>query len=163
MSLNATRVIEKQELLELLPHKGKMHLLSRLTDYDLDRKTVAAETDVKEDFIFFEEELNGVPDWAVFEIMAQSISALTGIICRRNNVPPLAGCILSISGFTLDGKPFPEGSTVSVRSEEDFYDAQSGVYRYKSVAWCSSRPEEPCATATLTVMQMENIEDILKK
>lgn len=163
MNLNATNVIEKQELLELLPHKGRMHLLSRLTDYDLEKKTVAAETDIAEDFIFYEEDLGGAPDWSVFEIMAQSISALTGIICRRNNVPPMAGCILSISDFSMDGKAFPLGSKISVTSEEEFFDAESGIYRYKSVAFCSDRPGAQCAKATLTVMQMDNIEDLLKK
>ena len=65
--------IEKDLLVELLPHKGKMFLLSRVTQHDVEKLTVTVETDINEDFIFYEKESNAIPSWCSFEIMAQAI------------------------------------------------------------------------------------------
>ena len=71
--------IDHDELINYLPHKGKMFLLTRVTQHDVEKHTITSEYDITENCIFYEEEFGGVPTWAGFELMAQGVSALTGI------------------------------------------------------------------------------------
>ena len=91
--------IDHDELINLLPHKGKMFLLSRTTAHDVENHTITNEYDITENCIFYEPEYDGVPTWAGFELMAQGISALTGITNKIKGREPLPGMILSVVDF----------------------------------------------------------------
>ena len=91
--------IEYDELINYLPHKGKMFLLSRVTQHDILNHTITSEYDITENCIFYEPEFDGVPTWAGFEFMAQGISALTGITNTIKGRTPLPGFILSVMEF----------------------------------------------------------------
>ena len=103
---------------ELVPHKGKMFLLDRIRDYDLQEISVTTEIDITRDNLFYEEELGGVPVWVAFEYMAQSVSALSGIYGRSKGEKPKTGFILSVNGFKADVPVFKQGETVVVNVQE---------------------------------------------
>jgi len=75
-------IIEKEELQTLIPHKGKMLLLSRVIEYDIEH-SVRAEYDITRNCLFYDPVLDGVPSWAGFEFIAQAVSVLTGIRKRE--------------------------------------------------------------------------------
>lgn len=152
--------IEKDELINLLPHKGKMFLLSRVTSYDIENFSITVETDVTEDFIFYEEELGGIPNWSTFEIMAQGISALTGIYDRIHNIESKAGCIVSVSAFKSDTDVFKVGTTVKATAIEEYRDEESGIYRYNCAVYVSPSSQDAAVTATVTVMKVEDLESL---
>lgn len=155
------KIIEKNQLINYLPHKDKMFLLSRVTEFDVEKFSITVETDVTKDFIFYEEELNGIPNWCTFEIMAQAISALTGIYHSFHDIKPKAGCILSILGLKSNVKVFKLGSTVQVKAFEDYRDEKTGVYRYSCFAFTSSQTSKSAVEAIITVMQVDDIENIV--
>ncbi len=112
-------VFDSKDLVsELVPHKGKMFLLDRIRDYDLNEKSITTEIDITRDNLFYEEELGGVPVWVAFEYMAQSVSALSGIYGRSKGENPKTGFILSVNGFEADVPVFKQGKTVVVNVQE---------------------------------------------
>jgi predicted hotdog family 3-hydroxylacyl-ACP dehydratase len=112
-------VFDSKDLVsELVPHKGKMFLLDRIRDYDLNEKSITTEIDITRDNLFYEEELGGVPVWVAFEYMAQSVSALSGIYGRSKGEKPKTGFILSVNGFKADVPVFKQGETVVVNVQE---------------------------------------------
>ena len=48
--------LDHDDLELMLPHRGKMFLLSRSTAHDTDNHTLTAETDITPDCIFYEED-----------------------------------------------------------------------------------------------------------
>ena len=104
----------KESVSELVPHKGKMFLLDRVRDYDLNGNSITTEIDVTRDNLFYEEELGGVPAWVAFEYMAQSVSALSGLQGRTKSEKPKVGFIMSVSGFNAYVPVFKQGETVVI-------------------------------------------------
>lgn len=111
-------MIEKEELFTVIPHRGKMLLLSRVTEYNLSEQHLQAEYDITEDCLFYDRAADGVPVWAGFECMAQAISALVGIKIRENGEEPKAGFILSVSSMRIHLPFFKTGSTVKIQVRE---------------------------------------------
>lgn len=104
----------KESVSELVPHKGKMFLLDRIRDYDLERNSITTEIDIARDNLFYEDELGGVPVWIAFEYMAQSVSALSGIHGRAKGEKPKNGFIMSVSAFNANIPVFKVGEKVVV-------------------------------------------------
>lgn len=111
------RVIEKDELMTLVPHKGKMFLIDRITDYDSVAWNIVSETVVRESCLFYDKAVSGMPNYALFEFIAQTISALTGIVVREHNLPVRMGFILSVSSLAFSVPVVRAGQTVSIRAE----------------------------------------------
>ncbi len=149
--------IDRDELINYLPHKGKMFLLSRVTAHDVDNHTITTEYDITKDCIFYEEEFDGVPTWAGFEFMAQGISALTGITNKIKGREPLSGMILSIVDFKSSVGFLKNGTTCQMKIAEDFRDDEIHTYRYICSLFAKKENEEPAATAKITVMETENM------
>jgi predicted hotdog family 3-hydroxylacyl-ACP dehydratase len=144
--------IDRDELSTLLPHKGKMFLLSRITDYDIKKRTLTAEYDVSEDCIFYDSGLGGIPAWASFEFMAQCVSALSGLAGREHGEPPKPGFILSISALEVMVPVLKAGATVIINIVEDM--RMDMVFTFDCTAFIG---EEPAASVKLTVMDVEDI------
>jgi len=115
----------KVAVASLVPHKGKMLLLDRICNYDLDRKSITSEIDISCDSMFYDKEFGGVPVWVAFEFMAQSISALSGICARakallngRPSALPKLGFVVSVHGFEAEIPAFKAGKTVTVWVQE---------------------------------------------
>ena len=111
-------MIEKEELLTVIPHRGKMLLLSRVKCYNLKERSVEAEYDITKDCLFYDPALEGVPAWAGFEFIAQSISAISGIIDREMGLKPRFGFILSVTSMRIDIPFFKTGNTVEIKAKQ---------------------------------------------
>lgn len=148
--------IEYDELINYLPHKGKMFLLSRVIQHDSINHTITAEYDITDKCIFYEEAADGVPSWVGFEFLAQSISALTGITNTEMGNPPLPGFILSVMEFKADVGYLKNNTTIQMKAVEDFRDEESHVYRYVCELFAEPGAETPVVTAKISVMETED-------
>ena len=149
--------IEHDELINLLPHKGKMFLLSRVISYDIKSYSITTEYDIKKECIFYEPENDGVPCWVAFELMAQSISAMSGIAHHIRGDSPLPGVILSVVGFDSSVSYFKNNTTVRISVSQDFMDETTRVSRYICRLYTSPDDETPSVTANLSVMEVQNV------
>jgi len=110
-----TSSIEKEDLLSILPHRGKMLLLSRVVGYNLEERTIEAEYHITEDCLFYDPAAAGVPSWVGVECIAQTISAFSGIRDRENGEPPKIGFILGVSQVRTGFPFFTIGSILTIR------------------------------------------------
>lgn len=154
--------IDHDELIWMLPHKGKMFLLSRVTQHDGTNHTITSEYDITENCIFYEPEFDGVPSWAGFEFMAQGISALTGITNKEKGREPLPGFILSVSEFKAEVGYFKNGTTIQMKIREDYREEENHIYRYICELYAKKGDEKPSVTAKITVMETEDIHSLFK-
>ncbi|MDD5928785.1 MAG: 3-hydroxylacyl-ACP dehydratase [Spirochaetales bacterium] len=148
--------IEHDELINYLPHKGKMFLLSRVTAHDIEKHTITSEYDITENCIFYEKEFDGVPSWVGFEFMAQGISALTGITNTIKGRSPLPGFILSVMEFKSEIGFLKNNTTIQMKIAEDFRDEQNHVYRYLCELYAKKGDEKPVVTSKISVMETED-------
>lgn len=149
--------IERPELDSLIPHSKKMLLLSRVISWDLETSTIVTEYDITKDCIFYDEELDGIPSYAGFEIMAQGISVLGSIrrITDKNNEPPKSGVVLSITGYKADREVLKCGTTIRMKVSEDF--SSDNVFKYSCMLFENKDSAQPCVITEVTVMEMKNI------
>ncbi|MBD5403905.1 MAG: 3-hydroxylacyl-ACP dehydratase [Treponema sp.] len=154
---NVAQYIERDELIEYLPHKGKMFLLSRVTQHDVHKHTITSEYDITKDCIFYEEEFDGIPTWAGFELMAQGISALTGITNKIKGREPLPGMILSVVDFKASVGFLKNNTTCQMKIAEDYRDEETNTYCYLCSLYACVGAESPVATAKITVMETESM------
>lgn len=108
--------INHEELKTLVPQKGKMFLLGEITDADWQNWKIESETKITENFMFYDKNLGGVPNYVCFEIAAQSIACLTGLYCRENSLPMNMGMILSVSNFHFGFDKIASGSVVRAKA-----------------------------------------------
>ncbi len=160
---NVGQFIERDELINYLPHKGKMFLLSRVTQHDVDKHTITSEYDITEDCIFYEEEFGGIPTWAGFELMAQGVSALTGITNKIKGRTPFPGMILSVVDFKASVGFLAKGTTCQMKIAEDYRDEETHTYRYLCNLYAAKGDAEPAASAKITVMETENMGAMFSK
>lgn len=106
---------KKSDLETLVPHKGKMFLLNRVKNYDLETITIETQVDIDETSMFYDETLGGVPVWITFEYMAQSISLMSGIFGRAHSEPPKVGFIMSVSSFSSHVPVLRKGDVVTLK------------------------------------------------
>ena len=109
--------IEKDELITLVPHKGKMFLIDRITACDIDAWTVCSETSVHDTCLFYDKSIEGIPNYVCFELAAQTISALTGIVIREKKLPVNMGFILSVSALKFSLPVVKTGQTIAIKAQ----------------------------------------------
>jgi predicted hotdog family 3-hydroxylacyl-ACP dehydratase len=129
-------LIEQEELQTLIPHKGKMMLLDRVIEYDIEH-SIRAEYTITRDCIFYDPALDGVPAWVAFEFMAQAISTLTGIRKRAKGEKPKIGFILSVPSMRMEIPLFKNGSSVEVYVEET--DCTDMIFTYGGEAFLNNK------------------------
>jgi predicted hotdog family 3-hydroxylacyl-ACP dehydratase len=156
MEILIMAIIEKEELLSLLPHRGRMLLLSRVSDYNLDKGSVVAEYDVSDSNIFYNKEMNGTPTWVSFECMAQTISILSGLSRREKGLKPNIGMILSVSGLKMAQQLLPEAITITVQRVMFV----KSIYTFQCIVQNKANAE-PLTEAKITVIDVDNIDDII--
>jgi predicted hotdog family 3-hydroxylacyl-ACP dehydratase len=149
--------IGKEELLMLVPHRGKMLMLDRVLDYNTETAFVSTEYNVKPENIFYDAQTGDVPSWVAFELMAQSISVLSGLKRRLHGLPPNIGMILSVSNIELAKLVLKD--TIKITAEQVMQ--ADMIYTFNCVVSSSG---EQIAKAKLTVMDVDNkdIENIIK-
>jgi predicted hotdog family 3-hydroxylacyl-ACP dehydratase len=130
-------LIEKEELKSLIPHRGRMLLLSKVNEYNLEERNLCAEYHITEDCLFFDPSLDGVPAWAGFEFIAQAISVFAGIRNRARGAKPNMGFILSIPSMKIEIPVFKPGSRVELRVRE--CDCVDMIYSFEGEAFLEGK------------------------
>ena len=153
-------MIEKEELQTIIPHSGKMLLLTRVNEYNLKERTLCAEYHITEDCLFYDPSVGSVPAWAGFEFIAQAISALSGIRDREMGIKPRMGFILSIPSMKIEVPVFKLGSVVELRVKED--DRVDLVYTFNGEAYLEGKK---AMEGKLMVMEIdeENLNSLKKE
>ena len=144
-------MIENEELETLIPHKGKMLLLSRVNEYNLKEGTLCAEYHINEDCLFYDPHSGGVPSWAGFEFIAQAISAYSGIRNREMGIKPKMGFILSIPLMRIEIPLYSLGSRVVLKVVEK--DRTGLIYTFEGKAFLE---EKLAVEGKLMVMELND-------
>lgn len=158
-SIDNNKIILKDELINMVPHKGKMFLLNRVMDFSVEEKWICTQVDVSKDSIFYDENYDGIPSWCTFEMMAQSIAAFSSILDKftegSENKKIKPGVVLSVSKFNANVPCFKIESKINIKMIEDSRDDE--VIKYYGELYSEENDEEPCVTSFVTVMEMESL------
>ena len=160
MTVEVPKFIGENVIEEYLPHRGKMLLISRITDYDMEKRIITGEYDITEECIFYEKEGDGIPTWVSFELMAQTVCALTGIAHKLFGRKILPGMILSVTAFKSELEWLKAGKTVRMRMVEDFCDEESALYNYTGELFIVGEDEKPAVTAKISAIEIESLEKL---
>ena len=153
-------MIERTELLELVPHQGKMLLLSRITSYDLEKWTIHAEFDSDASCLFYDPLLGGVPAWVSFECIAQAVSALSGLAARRAGRRPNIGIILSVANLEVILPVIPSRAFISAEERARL----EAIRVFNGAVYAEDQTGRGLAARSrLTVMEVERFQDLLPK
>jgi predicted hotdog family 3-hydroxylacyl-ACP dehydratase len=147
----AACVIENEELAALMPHRGKMYLISRIVEYDINARSLRSEYDIVNNCLFYDPGMDGVPSYMCFEFMAQAVSALSGLTGKILGKPPMMGFILSVSSLEIKVPLFKPGEIITI--EISGQQAVDTVSTFNCVARVG---ENETARAKLMVMDIEN-------
>jgi predicted hotdog family 3-hydroxylacyl-ACP dehydratase len=140
---------------ELVPHKGKMCLLSRAVECDPEEHSAACEVDISEHSFFYDLERNGVPVWVGFEYMAQTIAALSGIAAKVEGKEPTIGFIMSVNKYKTFTQNFEKGLTLKISVKELM--AVESMVSFDCKIEQSGKTDSPLATAVLSTIKIEEI------
>ncbi len=149
------QTVPAEQLINLVPHKSKMFLLDRLTQHDTQARTLESESLVTKEHIFYDKEIGGVPSYVAFEMIAQSISALSGVTGYENGKPPRPGFLLSLLNYSAKVPFFKAGTSVRVKIKK--VDEMEDILTYSGEAFSSENPEEPVISTTVTVMETDDL------
>jgi predicted hotdog family 3-hydroxylacyl-ACP dehydratase len=108
---------------DVLPHAGRMVLLTRVADHT-DRRTVCV-AEISSTSIFADAD-GGVPAWVALEYMAQCIAAHGGLRARATGDPVPIGFLLGSRSIALHTSRFEPGQRLEVEAahvwgEHDFF------------------------------------------
>ena len=147
-------MIESKDLSSIVPHSGKMLLLSKITGYNLEERSLEAEYHITENCLFFDPETGGVPAYVGFECIAQAIAALSGITGREKRghagEKPRIGFILSISKMQVFLPLLSSGTTIFIKVKE--LDCMDLVYNFYGQIFLGG---EKVLEGKLTIMEAE--------
>ena len=117
-------------LAELVPHRGRMLLLDGVESYDAARGVLRAWFTVREDNVFFDGHLGGLPSWTAIELMAQAAAACAGAhdLAKSPGVPPKPGLLLGSRKVLMPLAVYPLGARFDVVAEAEFHDEESGAF-----------------------------------
>ena len=153
-------MLEGEELTSIVPHRGRMLLLTGIKEYNLEQRTLCAESRITEDCLFYDPAIGGVPAWVGFEFMAQAIGALSGLWGRERGEKPKIGFILSVSSMQIGLPFFKTGSTVELRVKEN--GRMDQIYSFDGEAFLEGRK---VMEGKLTVMDAndEQVKSMIKE
>jgi len=146
----------REDVESLVPHAGKMFLLDRIVEYDLEEIYIVTQVDVSEKSMFYCEELGGVPSYVAFEYMAQSISALSGIYGRSCGNSPKEGFIMSVSNCKSDVAAFKPGEVVEIHVKQTM--RMDMAVTFDGVACVGGKQ---VLSATLSTVEVEDAKSII--
>ena len=113
----------------ILPHRPPMIFIDEVIEYDLDKFSLSSAVLIKDDSMFFDKKLDGVPAWAGLEYIAQTIGALAGIYHRENgNHEPRLGFIIGARKYENTVEYYKNKETYYIFVERQFYDSKLGNF-----------------------------------
>jgi predicted hotdog family 3-hydroxylacyl-ACP dehydratase len=139
---------------ELVPHSGKMSLLSSIVDYGED--WLQAEVVITRDSTFADAE--GVPSWIGFEYMAQTIAAYSGLQERLRGGKPRIGFLLGSRKYVCNVERFAIGQKLLLKvCPEVLGDNGLNVFN------CELRGQGVDASAMINVFLPEDADAFLRE
>lgn len=138
---------------DLVPHSGKMSLLSTIESYTA--SSLTASVLVTENSMFASSE--GVPSWIGIEYMAQTIGAYAGLQQRNLGDAPKLGFLLGSRKYQCDTPIFSLGTKLLIVAECELM-AENGLSVFK----CRISAPGVNGSAQLNVYQPEDAELFLK-
>ncbi len=156
-----SQIVERDTLINLLPHKSKMFLLDHLTQHDTEARTLQSESLVTKDHIFYDEQADGIPSYVAFELIAQSISALSGVTGYEIGKPPKPGFLLSLLNYSAAVPYFKAGTSIHVKIKK--VDEIDNILTYSGEAFLSGNLDTPVVTTTVTVMETDDLKILRNK
>jgi len=144
-------VIEHEELATLVPHRGKMFIIDRITEAKVDEWIIESETKITENFMFYDKDIEAAPNYACFEIIAQTVSALTGLYIREHGLPPNMGFILTVSNLHFDFDTVKPGQVVGAKAVREAL--VDNIYSFRAEVTLDGKP---AGQGKLTVMEVLN-------
>jgi len=144
-------MIEKEELLSIMPHRGRMLLLTKVNEYDFKENSIEAECHITENCLFYDPAAAGVPAWAGFEFIAQAVSAYMGIKIRARGEPVKPGFILGVSQLRIGLPFFNAGSILIIRAKE--FENMEPLYIYEGEIFLEGKK---VLEGRLTVMEADD-------
>jgi len=144
-------MIEKEEMLSIMPHRGRMLLLTKVNEYDFNEESIEAEYHLTEDCLFYDPAADGVPAWVGFELIAQTVSAYMGIKTRARGEPVKLGFILGVSGLQIGLPFFKTGSIIVIKAKE--FECMDPLYIYNGEIFIEGKK---VLEGKLTVMEVDD-------
>lgn len=150
--------VERDKLINLLPHKSKMFLLDHLTAHDTTARTLESESLITKEHIFYDEAIDGVPSYVAFELIAQTISALSGVTSYEIGKPARPGFLLSLLNYKATVPVFKVGSSVHVKIKK--VDEMEDILTYSGEAFLNDEKGagESVVTTIVTVMETDDLQ-----
>jgi predicted hotdog family 3-hydroxylacyl-ACP dehydratase len=144
-----------EPLEKLVPHRGKMLLLSKILSCEEKNNSLLASVDISRSSFFYDDTLNGVPVWVGFEYMAQAIAALNGKNDLAKEQEPGFGFILSVSNFIANTPCFKQNSTLLVYVEETF--EFDNIFMFNCTI---KQDEEELAKASISAVKIKDVSEV---
>ena len=141
------------QVADLVPHSGRMSLLSGIVDYG--EGWLQAEVDITPESTFAD--ADGVPAWIGLEYMAQAIAAYSGLQERRRGGSPKIGFLLGSRKYLCNAERFAIGQKIRVRVQPEV-EGSNGL----NVFNCELRGDGIEATALVNVFQPDDVEEFLQ-
>ena len=145
----------KYDLEKILPHNHPMILIVDIKEINIDERYLIAEVTIKEDKIFFDKTINGVPYLSGIEYMAQTIGCYA--FYRAQRTEPKLGFLLGTRSYKNNIEKFENGKTYSIKVSEIYGDSE--LVSFDCLIY---NDEEECARAVINAYQPENAEEYLK-
>ena len=134
---------------DLLPHRGTMLLLDRVTEFAAD--TVVAEYAPRADAWYSDDKGNMVA-WVGIELMAQTVAAHVALTKRLIGLPVKMGALLGTRSYRTNTASFASGRILQIHAREVFRD-ESGLAGYECAIACGGMQ---LAEAVLKVYEPED-------
>lgn len=147
--------VPREKLIELVPHKSKMFLLDHIVHHDTVARSLETVSLITEENIFYDEEIGGVPSYVAFELIAQSISALSGVTGYEIGCKPKPGFLLSLINYSASVPFFKAGTSICVKIKK--VDEMENILTYYGEAFSSENSETPAVSTTVTVMETDDL------
>jgi predicted hotdog family 3-hydroxylacyl-ACP dehydratase len=139
---------------ELVPHSGKMSLLTEITGYGDD--WLSAQVEITEHSMFADK--RGVPSWVGLEYLAQAIGAYAGLKERRKGERPKLGFLLGTRKYSCDSDYFVPGDVLTLKVVCNLQ-GENGLSAFD----CVLQGNGCQANASLNVFQPDDAEKFFKE
>lgn len=138
----------------IVPHAGKMSLLSRVIEGD--EESIVVEADIHADSPLYSG--GGVGGWVGIEYMAQAVAAWAGWQARQRGESPRIGFLLGTRRYECSRPLFVVGDTLRIETRQVLWNG-NGLAQFE----CRIQIDgDEVATAALTVFEPPDSDDFLK-
>ncbi|PKG55486.1 hotdog family protein [Shewanella sp. GutDb-MelDb] len=116
--------LASQDVEQFIPHRQPMVLISNLLEYEADN--LLTQTKITTTSPYFDDSLQGVPNYVGIEYMAQSIAALAGIEAHLRQDIIRVGFLLGTRKLNMHISHFKAGETYQTQVTR-LYQEESGL------------------------------------